>query len=169
MMRLRKTHSHTSERLGYEARKNIKKPIEGKRRRYDKANHRQKPTADRQRGGGGETKKGDWRNAGAMIRDTNVKTLPRTASVAGGRDEERRKLTRNGKVAQPAVPRGVEVPSWKRTTKQDKITCITKKIKQNNTQSCATVWVARLPWPPPPARGWGGCRQDDDAIYEGHY
>ena len=51
-MRVLKTHSHTSERLGYEARKNAKKTIEGKCKRYDKVNHRQKPHADRQRGGG---------------------------------------------------------------------------------------------------------------------
>ena len=89
-----------------------KKTVEAERRRYSKVNHRQKPPADRQCGGGGtEEEKLLKENAGAMIRETNVKTLPRTASVAGGRDEERRKLTRNGKVAQPAVPRGVEVPS----------------------------------------------------------
>ena len=78
-MRLLKTHSHTYERLGYEARKNAKKINRRKRqalyqgkpppktsreppawragrdeeRHYDKANHRQKPAADRQRGGGG--------------------------------------------------------------------------------------------------------------------
>ena len=52
-MRFLETHSHTSERLGYEARKNRGKVIEGKRRRYDEANHCQKPPADRQRGGDG--------------------------------------------------------------------------------------------------------------------
>ena len=51
-MRLLKTHSHTSERLGYEARKHANKGIEG--------------------------------NAVTIIRQTTVKNLPRTASVAGG-------------------------------------------------------------------------------------
>ena len=51
-MRLLKTHAYTSERLGYEARNTQRKSIEGKRRPYDKANRRQKPPADRQRGGG---------------------------------------------------------------------------------------------------------------------
>ena len=36
-----------------------RKAIEGKRRRDDKGNQRQKPPADRQHGGGGETKKGE--------------------------------------------------------------------------------------------------------------
>ena len=57
-MRLLKTHSHTSERLGYETRKNAKKVIEG--------------------------------NANTIIRQTTVKTLPRTASVAGGARRRRR-------------------------------------------------------------------------------
>ena len=80
-MRLLKTHSHTSERPGYEARKNAKKVVEGNadtkkanqpskpaayrqcvgggetKRRYGETNHRQNPPAYRQRGGGGETKK----------------------------------------------------------------------------------------------------------------
>ena len=55
-MRLLKTHSHTSERPGYEARKNAKKVIEG--------------------------------NADTIRRQTIRQNLPRTASVAGGRDEK---------------------------------------------------------------------------------
>ena len=84
-MRLLKTHSHTSERLGYKARKTRRKAIEGKRRRYDKANQRQTPPVDRQRGGGRREEGSRLKeNAGAVIRETNIKTLPRTASVAGG-------------------------------------------------------------------------------------
>ena len=80
---LLKTHSHTSERLGYEARNNEKK--RRKRRHYNKANHRRKPPAYRQRDEGGRDEKG------VMIRPTIVKNLPRTASKAwGGRDEEKR-------------------------------------------------------------------------------
>ena len=77
-MRLLKTHSHTSERPGYEARKNAKNVIEGnadtirrqttrqnlprtasvaggtrRKRRNGKTNHRQNPPAYRQPGGGG--------------------------------------------------------------------------------------------------------------------
>ena len=76
-MRLLKTRSHTSERPGYEARKNAKKVIEGnadtirrqtirqnlprtasvaggarRKRRYGKTNRRQNPPAYRRRGGG---------------------------------------------------------------------------------------------------------------------
>ena len=109
-MRLLKTHSHTSERPGYEARKNAKKEIEGnadtitrqttrhnlprtasvvggarRRRRYGKTNHRQNPPAYRQRGGGGDTKKGKLKeNTGAKTRKTKVRTLLRIVSVAGG-------------------------------------------------------------------------------------
>ena len=110
-MRLLKTHSHTSERLGYEAApgRTRRKATEGKRWRYDDSHTSRGPPACRR--GGRDEEMRFKENAGAMIRETNVKTLPRTASVAGGRDEERRKLTRNGKVAQPAVPRGGKVPS----------------------------------------------------------
>ena len=60
--------------------------------------------------GGGETKKSELKeNAGAMTRETNVKTLPQATIVAGG-ETKRRKPTSNGKVAQPTVPRGGEVP-----------------------------------------------------------
>ena len=95
---------------------------------------RQKPAAYRQCGGGVRDEKG------AMARQTTVKTLPRTVSVAGGGEtkkgelkentgansqsqnppagyhrggegqDKRRKPTRNGKVAQPTFPRGGEVP-----------------------------------------------------------
>ena len=76
-MRLLKTHSHTSERPGYEARKNAKNAIKGnadtirrqttcqnlprtasvargarRKGRYGETNHRQNPPAYRQRGGG---------------------------------------------------------------------------------------------------------------------
>ena len=110
-MRPLKTHSHTSERPGYEARKNAKKVIEGnadtiirlppsknlprtasvargarQRRRYEKVNDRQKPPANSQRGEGGETKKGELKeNARAMTRETNVKTLRRPPSWRGAR------------------------------------------------------------------------------------
>ena len=56
--------------------------------------------------GGSETKKDELKeNTGAKTRETKVKTLPQATIVAGGRDK-RRKPTRNGKVAQPTVPRG---------------------------------------------------------------
>ena len=54
------------------------------KRRYGKANHRRNPPAYRQRGGGGETKKGELKeNAGATTRETNVKTLLQAIIVAG--------------------------------------------------------------------------------------
>ena len=53
--------------------------------RYDKARHRQKPPADRQRGGGGRDEERRLKeNAGAMTRETNVKTPPRTATAWRG-------------------------------------------------------------------------------------
>ena len=107
-----------------------------------KTNHRQNPPAYRRRGGGCETKKGELKeNTGAKTRETKVKTIPQATIVAGGRDR-RRKPTQNGKVAQPTVPRGGEVPSRKRISKEKKTktktTCITKERRQN-IQSCATV------------------------------
>ena len=119
-MRLLKTHSHTSERPGYEARKNAKKVIEGnadnirrqtirqnlprtasvaggarrktrygktdhRKRRYGETNHRQNPPGYRQRGGGGERKKGELKEyTGAKTTETKVKTFPHTTIVAGG-------------------------------------------------------------------------------------
>ena len=89
-MRLLKSHSHTSERLGYERRRNAKKGIEGKRRRFDNANHRQRTPADRPRAGGRqEEERRLSENAGDMIRETNLKTLLRIAGAAEGRDKER--------------------------------------------------------------------------------
>ena len=81
-MRVFKTHSHTSERLGYEARKNAKKSNWRKRRRHDKPNHRQKPPADRQRGGGGETKKGDRRITQALWTIYTRYSLSRATNLA---------------------------------------------------------------------------------------
>ena len=131
-MRLLKTHSYTSERPGYmKPGKTRRKFIEGNAVTVIRQTTRQKPPAYRQRGGGGETKKVLWQdkppsktsrvpsawrggetkkgelkeNTGAKTRETKVKTLPQATIVAGGRDK-RRKPTRNGKVAQPTVPRG---------------------------------------------------------------
>ena len=109
-MRLLETHSHTSERPGYEARKNAKKVIEGnadtirrqtirqnlrrtasvaggarRKRRYGKTNHRRNSPAYRRRGGGRETKKGELKyNTGAKTRETKAKTLAQAIIVAGG-------------------------------------------------------------------------------------
>ena len=79
--------------------------------RYDKANHVKNLPRTASVAGGGETKKDELKeNAGAMTRETNLKTLLQAAIVAEG-ETKRRKLTRNGKVAQPTVPRGGQVPS----------------------------------------------------------
>ena len=108
-MRPLKTHSHTSERPGYEARKNAKKVIEGNAGTIIRQTTRQKPAAYRQCGGGGETKKALWQDqppsnppayrrrggggetktgelkesTGAKTRETKVKTLPQDTIVAG--------------------------------------------------------------------------------------
>ena len=66
--------------------KTRRKAIEGKRRRYDRVNHRQNPPADRQRGKEVRDEQRRMKeNAGPMIMETNVKSPPRTTSVAGGR------------------------------------------------------------------------------------
>ena len=109
-MRLLKTHSHTSERSGYEARKNAKKVIEGIAVTIIRQTTRQKPAAYRQCGGGGETKKGEVKNTGAKTRETNIKTLPQATIVAGGRDK-RRKPTRKELWHNPQSREGGEVRS----------------------------------------------------------
>ena len=119
-MRLLKTHSHTSERPGYEARKDAKKVIEGnadtirkqnhpskpaayrqcgwggkRKRRYAKTNRRHNPPAYRRRGGGGETKKGELKeNTGAKTRKTKVKPPPQGTIVAGGARQEAKTNTK---------------------------------------------------------------------------
>ena len=60
-MRLLKTHSHTSERPGYEAKENAKKVIE-ENADTKKANYPSKPAAYRRCGGGCETKKALWQD-----------------------------------------------------------------------------------------------------------
>ena len=59
-MPLLKTHTHTSERPGYEARENGKKVIEGNADTIRRQTSRQKSAAYRQFGGGGETNKAIW-------------------------------------------------------------------------------------------------------------
>ena len=81
-MRLLKTHSHTSERPGYEARKNAKKVIEGNVDTIRQTIRQNLPRTASVAVGGRDEK-------GAMARPTTVKTLPRIVGVAGGRDEER--------------------------------------------------------------------------------
>ena len=152
-MRLLTTHSHPSERPGYEARKNAKKVIEGnadtirrqtirqnlprtasvaggarRKKRNVKTNHRQNPPAYRRRGGGARRRKANRRRTQAR-RQGKPKSKPsrRLPSWRGGRDK-RRKPTQNGKVAQPTVPRGGEVPSRKGISKGKK----KNKAKKNN-------------------------------------
>ena len=87
-MRLLKTHSHTSERPGYEARETRRKVIEGNADTRVRQPTRQKPAAYRQCGGGARQK-------GAMARQTTVKTLPRTVSVARGGETKKGELKEN--------------------------------------------------------------------------
>ena len=68
--------------------------------------------------GGGKTKKGKLKEStGAKTRKTKVKTLPQDTIVAGGARQEAKTNTKR-KVAQPTVPRGGEVPSRKRISKE---------------------------------------------------
>ena len=109
-MRLLKTHSHTPERPGCEARKNAKKVIEGSADTVRRQNIRQNLPRTASAAGGGETKKALWQdqppskpsrvssawrggetkkgelkeNTGAKPRETIIKTLPQATIVAGG-------------------------------------------------------------------------------------
>ena len=89
-----------------------------------------------------------------MIRETNAKTLPWIASVGGG---ETKKGGSQHKMEMWPILQSREggkcLVENAYVQREDKITFITTKIKQNITQSFATVWVARLPLPPLPARG----------------
>ena len=133
-MRLLKTHSHTSERPGHEARKNAKKVIEGiavtLRRQIPVKNlprtasvaggRDEKGAMARQTTvktlprtvsvAGGKTKKGELKNTDAKTREVNIKTLPQATIVAGGRDK-RRKPTRKELWHNPQSREGGEVRS----------------------------------------------------------
>ena len=90
--------------------------------------------------GGGETKKGELKeNTGTMTRETKVKTLPQATIVAGGGRDNRRKPTQNGKVAQPTVPRGGEVPSRKRIAERKQNNVHHKEKKTKHTVLCHCV------------------------------
>ena len=94
--------------------KTRRKGFEGKRKHYNKADHHQNlpRTANVAERGGGQTNKGAIEGKRRRYcKETNVETLPRTAIHCGGVETKSLKPTRNGKVAQPTVPRGGEVPS----------------------------------------------------------
>ena len=111
-----------------------------RKRRYGKTDHRQNPPAYRRRDGGGETKKDELKeNTGAKTRETKVKTLSQATIVAGGGRDKRRKRTRNGKVAQPTVPRGGEVSSRKRIAERKQNNVHRKEKKTKHTVLCHCV------------------------------
>ena len=87
-MRLPKTHSHTSERLGYKARKNVKEVIEINADTIRWKNIRQNLPRTASVAGGA-------RRQGAMARPTTVIILPRIVSVAGGRETTKGELKEN--------------------------------------------------------------------------
>ena len=110
-----------------------------RKRRYGKTDHRQNPPAYRRRDGGGETKKDKLKaNTGAKTKETKLKPSRRLPSWRGGRDK-RRKPTRNGKVAQPTVPRGGEVPSRKRVAERKQNNVHHKEKKTKHTVLCHCV------------------------------
>ena len=84
-MRLLKTHSHTSERLGFEARKNAKKVIEGNADAIRRQAIRQNLPRTASVVGGQD-------DNGAMGRPTTIKTLPRIVGVAGGGETKKGEL-----------------------------------------------------------------------------
>ena len=61
---------------------------------------------------GGETKKGELKEkTGAKTRETNIKTLPQTTIVAGGRDQKAKAKNEMEKRRNPQSRAGGEVPS----------------------------------------------------------
>ena len=95
--------------------KTRRKVIEGNAVIIIRQTTRQNPPAYRQRGGGGETKKGELKeNTGAKTGKTKVITLPQATIVAGGVRQEAKTNTKGkgGTIHSPA--RGGEVPSRKR-------------------------------------------------------
>ena len=164
-MRLLKTHSHTSERPGYEARKNAKKRNRRKRRHYKKANHPSKPAAYRQCGGGGETTRRygktnhrqnppAYRRRGGGVRDeegrievehrredkgNQTKPLPQATIVSGGARQKAKTNTKwkGGPTHSPA--RGGKVPSRKRISKEKTKQRASQGKKTKHTVLCHCV------------------------------
>ena len=87
-MRLLKTLSHTSERPGYEARKNAKKAIEGNADTIRRQSIRQNLPRTASVAGGRDEK-------GATARPTTAKTLPRIVGVTGGGKTKEDELKEN--------------------------------------------------------------------------
>ena len=164
-MRLLKTHSHTSERPGYEARKNAKKVIEGnadtirrqtirqnlprtasvaggarRKRRYGKTNHRQNPPAYRQRcgGGRGEEKRIEGKHR-RLDKGNQSQSPPAGYHRGGGGRDKRRKPTRHGKAAQPTVPLEGDVPNRKRIAERKQNNVHHKEKKTKHTVLCHCV------------------------------
>ena len=154
-MRLLITHSHTSERPGYETRKNAKKSNWRKRRHYNKANYRQNlpRTASVAWGGRDEERRieGECRCYDKGNQRQNPPTGHHRDGGARWKGENQRGMERwhNSQSCEG----GKEVPSWKRIAnrKQNTWYHASQKKEDKNIQSCATVWVwvDRLPWPPP--------------------
>ena len=162
-MRL-KTHSRTSERPGYEARKNAKTRIEGnadtirrqttrqnlprtasvaggarRKRRYGRTNHRQNPPAYCQRGGGGRDE--ERRTEVELRHEDNgnqSQNPPAGYHRGGGARQEAKTNTKwkGGTIHSPAKGRGAKLKTHLK--RENKTTCITKKRRQK-IQSCATV------------------------------
>ena len=149
-MRLLTTHSHTSERPGYEARKNAKKVIEGNadtirrqtirqnlprtasvaRGRDDKAPWQDQPPSKPSRVSsawrGGETNKGELNeNTGAKTRKTKVKTLPQATMVAGGARQEAKTNTKRKGGTTHSPARGGGAKPKTHIKRGNKTTCIT--------------------------------------------
>ena len=138
-MRLLKTHSRTSERLGYEARKNAKKSNWRKRRHYTKANHRQKSPAYHQRGGGGETKKGELKENTGAKKGNQSQNPPAGYHRGGGARQKSKTNTKwkGGTTHSPAT--GGEAPSRKRIAERKQNNVHHKENKKKHTVLCHCV------------------------------
>ena len=107
--------------------KTQEKAIEGNADTTIRQTTRQKPAACRQRGGGARRKR-------RYGKATTFKTLPRTVSVAGGRDEERRIEEHALRQGKPTSNPSRRLPSW-RLDETKKAKTNTKMERWHNLQS----------------------------------
>ena len=133
-MRLLKTHSHTSERL---------------RRLWRQEKREEKKLKE---------------NAGTIIKQTTIKKLPRTASVAGGREEEGRYCYDNSPT-KDTMTRQTTVKNLPRTASV--VGGKTRPDEECDWRETRALWQGKPT--PKPSRGpplWRGARRKGENQHE---
>ena len=104
-------------------------------------------------GGGRDEGRRLKEKAGVMARETNIKTLPRTKDRhrGGGRDEKAKTNTK-WRWHNPQSREGGKCLAENAQQRENKTTCITKKIKQKHTVLCHCT-SSQITLAAPPARG----------------